>query len=246
MVSIKAMAECIGLDVSGEISIVKDFYGYSKIPPYERLSLKTQVSRLQNLRKHFHINCILVGTPDEPRNAIQQARVEHQQQEIDIAVHTLREVYANCDVGVGRVRQYEITDSDANGRSIIQDKWEAKDLAHEWTFPGDAIDVFFVPSFVGDSVGFSDYRGSCDKNSGIVTGCVIELSAGHGIGGTTTSPTTYQVTGLNLAHEVGHYFGLIDRLDPNNLMCGNFTPSTYLNDNQIDRIQTHCFMRSSC
>ena len=243
MVSIKAMAECIGLDVSGEIRIVKDFFGYTQAP--EPLSLKTQVSRLKNLRKNFHLNCILVGTSDHPRNASERQQVERQQQEIDIAVHTLRDIYANYDVGVGRVRQYEITDGDANGRSIIDDNDEAKALTEEWTFPGDALDVFFVQSYVGAVCGLSPYIGSCDKNFGRFTGCVIELSLAHG----TNFPGIYtfqQTTGRILAHEIGHYFGLIDRSDPNNLMCGTLTPSTYLNDAQTWRIKTHCFMRSSC
>jgi hypothetical protein len=243
MVSIKAMAECIGLEMSEEISIVKDFFGYTQAP--EPLSLKTQVSRLQNLRKHFHINCILVGTPDHPRNASQQQQVERQQQEIDIAVHTLRDIYANYDVGVGRVRQYEITDGNANGRSIIDDNDEAKALTEEWTFPGDALDVFFVQSYVGEVCGYSPYIGTCDKNFGRFTGCVIELSSGRG--GGVGSYTPQETTGLVLAHEIGHYFGLAERLhNPNNLMYQELTSGTELDDAQTWRIKTHCFMRSSC
>jgi hypothetical protein len=57
MVSIRQIASCIGL--SGNLSIIGDFFGYTRVPSGAPLSLLTQVRRLQ--QRHIHLNLIRVG-----------------------------------------------------------------------------------------------------------------------------------------------------------------------------------------
>src|SRR5882724_7557291 len=90
MASIKKLANCIGL--SGNISIIQDFYGYRTGAPTE-LSLLTQVRLLQ--AKHIHLNLIRTASFDAS-----------QQKEIDFGLLLMRNIYASVNLGVGRIQRF--------------------------------------------------------------------------------------------------------------------------------------------
>jgi hypothetical protein len=137
MASIKQLARCIGL--SGDISIVRDFYGYTSVPTEKQLSLLTQARLLKS--PHIHLNLIRVGTNENGWFS------DTDEQEIDAAVQIMRDIYATVSIGVGRVERYFITVAQAKGRDIIDSDDEATELTDEWSVPNDALDVFFVLKF---------------------------------------------------------------------------------------------------
>jgi hypothetical protein len=160
MASLRDTAECIG--VTGDFSVVRDFYGYlakpddpSPDPGFPNLSVLTQVRLLQG--RHVHLNLIRVGiesfTPDD-------------EAEIDGAVQLTRDLYEQVSLGIGRVLRFFVTTADANGHEHIGSDGEAEALTHDWTVPNDAIDVFFVRSFLVR--GFIQ-PGGCRQSRGPVT-----------------------------------------------------------------------------
>ena len=92
MASIRKIAQCIGL--SGQISIIRDFFGYWTGLP-KPLSLLTQVRLLQG--KHIHLNLIQVY-PFSFEDF----------QKMDAGLQFMREAYAAVNFGVGRIKHYTI------------------------------------------------------------------------------------------------------------------------------------------
>jgi hypothetical protein len=226
MASIRQMANCIGL--SGEIWLVKDFYGYWKGGP-KQLSLLKQVLLLKG--KHIHLNLIRVGIEsftNEGKN--------NDEQEINLAVQFTRDTYATVNLGIGRVERYEITTADAEGREHIDSDGEARELTRKWTVDNDALDVFFVLTYTGITIGLSKVDGSCNKHrKSPMTGSVVAIE---------DSPNT---TGFVLAHEVGHYLGLSHSdNDSTNLMFPVVPNGGNLTSNQGNKMREHCFVDSGC
>jgi hypothetical protein len=234
MASIKQLARCIGL--SGDISIIRDFYGYTKVPTGNQLSLLTQARLLKG--RHIHLNLIRVGTN------VNGWFSDADEQEIDSAVKIMRDIYATVSIGVGRVERYFITVAQAKGRDIIDSDDEAEELTDEWSVPNDALDVFFVLKFWvddnGTRAGLSTTEGSCDKNAKGMDGSVVTLE------GNTL------ITGQALAHEVGHYLGLDQDFrgnhspDPNNIMYFMSPNGGQLTGGQGGVMKLHCWMRNAC
>jgi hypothetical protein len=227
MPSIKELARCIGL--VGDIRVVRDFYGYRTGAPQE-LSLITQARLLQE--SHIHLNLIRVGFDSLPTTPIDEQSAA--EEEIDFAVQWMRDVYAAVNIGIGRVERYVIPIGEANGREIINDVSEAKDLVQEWTIPNDALDVFFVLQFLGGPSGWSGIDGPCDKN-GSYSGSVIAIEHDP------------DITGLTLAHEVGHYLGLDHEDAAGNLMfeMGNVV-NRNITASQAQTMRDHCFANTPC
>lgn len=234
MASLKQLARCIGL--SGNISIIRDFYGYTRVPAGRQLSLSTQARLIKS--SHMHLNLIRVGTNENGWFS------DIEEQEIDEAVQITRDIYATVNVGIGRVERYSITAAQANGQQDIDSDDEAEALTNEWAVPNDALDVFFVLTCGGDTIGRSKVDGSCDKdNNKGMDGSVIALE-----GDTST-------TGLVLAHEVGHYLGLkhtdedddLDDNDKTNLMFPSVDGNGgKLTGGQGGVMKEHCWMRAAC
>ncbi len=219
-VSLRDMAACIG--IVGNFSVVEDFFGYLSVPT--DLSLLDQVRRLQG--RYVNMNLIRVGV--EFFDAADEI-------EIDKAVQITRDTYATVNLGVGRVRRYFIADADANNHENIGSGGEAEDLTNEFTVSNNALDVFFVLTYAGDTVGSSAIDGPCDKDAKGMDGSVVALETG--------------LTHLVLAHEVGHYLGLEHREDDDdkdNLMFPSVPNGGNLTDSQGADMRDHCFVREPC
>ena len=219
MASLRNAAQCIGL--SGEISILKDFYGYwTKVPL--SFSLLAQVRLLQG--KHIHLNLIRTAAFDVSK-----------QKEIDFGLQTMRNIYATVNVGVGRIRRFIIPP----GHEVIDDTSEAQDLWNEFNGPNGAIDVFLARIITGDSAGKSPTPGSCDKDSKDDSGCVIAVEDNaDGLGLTL---------GQAIAHEVGHYLGLEhEEKLPDNLMYTSVLNGGKLYGGQGGVMVLHCSINGGC
>jgi hypothetical protein len=216
MASIRKQANCIGL--SGQVSIVRDFFGYWTGLP-KPLSLLTQVRLLQG--KHVHLNLI---------RTYPFSFAEFQG--IDAGLQFMREVYATVNVGVGRIKHYNINQG---GYEIIVDTDVAFDLMNSWSGPGDGIDVFLVLLIVGNAIGKSPTPGSCDKDAKNASGSVIGVfDSGIDIGTT-------------LAHEVGHYLGLEHETGlPDNLMYPQAPNGGKLYAGQGGVMRIHCAAKPGC
>jgi hypothetical protein len=234
MASLKQLARCIGL--SGDISIIRDFYGYTRVPTGTQLSLLTQARLLKN--PHIHLNLIRVGTNENGWFS------DAEEQEIDTAVQIMRNIYATVGIGIGRVERYSITAAQANGRQNIDSNDEAITLTDEWTVPNDALDVFFVLTYAMPTNGLSRTDGSCDKDAKGMDGSVVAIQ-----GDTTNQPL---ITGHTLAHEIGHYLGLDQDFDgnhspdPNNLMYFQVPNGGQLTGGQGGVMKLHCRMKAAC
>jgi hypothetical protein len=216
MASIRKLANCIGL--SGQLSIIRDFFGYSTGLP-KPLSLLTQARLLQG--KHIHLN-LIQAYPFKFSDF----------QKIDAGLQFMREVYATVNFGVGRIKHYDINQG---GYEIIVDNDVAYDLINSWSGPGDGIDVFLVLLIVGPSMGKSPVPGSCDKDSKNDSGSVIGVfDSGSDIGTT-------------LAHEVGHYLGLEHETElPDNLMYPSAPNGGKLYGGQGGVMRIHCAAQPGC
>jgi len=214
MASVRQAAQCIG--VSGEVSIIRDFYGYRTGAP-KQLSLLTQVRLLQV--KHIHLNLI--------RTAFLNDSVLKQ---IDVALQFMRDTYATVDIGVGRVKRFVVPQG---GFEIIMDDAVALDLFESFSAPGDGIDVFLVIAIAGLPMGGSPTDGSCDKDdkdSGVAIGV---FDSGTSLG-------------ITFAHETGHFLGLDHDGDPANLMFDSAPNGGKLNSGQGGVMKQHCSMRAGC
>ncbi len=219
MASLRGMAQCIG--ITGNFSVLHDFFGYTAAP--QDLSVLTQIRRLQG--RHVHMNLIRVGI---------ESFTAADELEIDGAVQFTRDTYATVNLGVGRVTRWFITTAQANGRDNIGSDGEAEDLTDEWTVDNHALDVFFVLTYAGTTIGLSRVDGPCDKDAKGMDGSVVAM---EGTGNTT---------GFVLAHEVGHYLGLSHTSNSNRLMFGTVPNGGQLSSSEGSDMRDHCFAESPC
>jgi hypothetical protein len=206
--SLREIATCVGLD--GTFKVVRDFFGYDTGPP-EQLSLKRQ---FELMNEHYvNINVILVGV---------ESFAHAERAEIDSAIAFMRRALAAVNFGIGPVRWFHIDTDEAAGREHIASDGEAKDLTREWTVDNYAIDVFFVLTYAGSTVGSAPRNGPEDKDIHRMSGVVLAIEG---------SPT---VTGNVLAREVCRYLGLKDSDTDNNLMFPSVPNGAHLTREQRD------------
>jgi hypothetical protein len=233
MASLRAAAACLGL--SRDFHVRRHFFGHRINTVEQDLSVATQLRLLRG--PHFHVNLIFVGS--------ERFEAGHRR-EAEEALLFLRRVYADANVGIGRVERHEIPVAAAKGFDDLESKDEAKALTHEFSFANDGVDVFMVvrlrlddPDQIGEGV--APVGGPCDKSKGPMSGVVFEVN-----------PFLLGVpdhTGRVLAHELGHYLGLehvegSDQAD--NVMFHGGPPGEGFTPEQVNTIKTHCFMRAGC
>jgi hypothetical protein len=216
------MANCINLD-RDSFKVARHFFGYRMGPP-AGTSLLTQVRRLQG--RHVHMNLIRVGSDQYDNDDLR---------EIDQAMAFTRDNYAQINLGVGRVKHYHITTADANNAEHINNDNEAEELTDDWTIDNDALDIFFVLTYSGSTIGLSRVDGPCNKDAKGMDGSVVAIEG---------DPNT---TGYVLAHEAGHYLGLgHTSSSPNNLMFDSVPNGGQLTNSQGADMRDHCFTDPAC
>ena len=227
---------------TGEMSLLRDFFGYTSPPPtsgpaaVEATSVQRQVSRLRGL--YIDLNLLTVGveaTLDLP--AVHRG--------LDIAVAAARETFASVGLGIGRIERWWFSVEDAGGFDEISSNDEASELWESFSYPQEngAIDVFVVRSL--HVAGRSPVDGACD-HSGKDTGLVI-LFAGGALG-----------IGATLAHEIGHYLCLAHAkehaedendpaaTDPFNIMNEPAPSHGTFTTKQGEIMRHHCMVRPPC
>jgi hypothetical protein len=220
VVSLRDIAGCIG--VAGNISLSRDFFGFLRGAP-TTVSLVTQVQRLQG--RHVHMNFIRVGSDQYDENDLA---------EMDSALQFTRDNYAQIGLGVGKIEHYAITTANAGGAENIDSDDEAEELTNDWTVSNSALDIFFVLTYAGKTIGLSRVRGPCDKNAKGMDGSVVAIEG------------NVNTTGYVLAHEAGHYLGLGHSTSSDNLMFGTVPNGGKLTSSQAAKMLVHCFVKSGC
>jgi len=233
MTSVRSVANnCLNL--SGNISIRRDVYGYIWGDLNRELSLKEHIELIQG--PSCNLCLFLVGHEPDFSGEFTQANTRRMQAAIDVA----RGIYAQVGFGIRKLYWRYIPSDEAGGYTVV-DASEATDLTEDYSGPNDGLDVFFVTN-VTDASGWSNVDGPCDKDAKGRTGSVLELS------------NSDSITGIVLGHEVGHYLGLEHAGDITNLMgddsdgdgIGSINgTSLNLSNNQGDTMKEHCSV-SNC
>ena len=252
MASLKTIMNGLGIDTNGNVSILGHFFGFirQQVPTDPAPTVQAQVSMLGQIhsvqQKHVHLNIIRVGF-----DAISGSTAQDQAlQRLDYAIYRTRKIYAQVNLGVGRVKHFFITAAQADGMDDLGSENEADDLIAAWSVPNDGIDAFVVRNisdsdFVGKA---ADIPGECDKtlkDDGVVAG-----EAGRPLDNFART----------FAHEIGHHLGLSHnhgdnpkcpgtKTGCNNLMaqtrcatsCGDGTRAAILlTSDQGETMRCHC------
>lgn len=218
--SLRSIAACIG--VTGDFSVSRDFFGFLRGAPSE-VSVETQIGRLKG--RHVHMNFIQVGS-DQFTGA--------DASEMDSALQFTRDNYAQVNLGIGRVEHFTINTAQADDAENINNDDEAEELTNDWTVPNSALDIFWVLTYSGTTIGLSRVDGPCDKNAKGMDGSVVAIEG------------SVNTTGFVLAHEAGHYLGLSHSGNSNNLMFGTVPNGGTLTNSQGSDMRDHCFTKSGC
>ena len=241
MASLRSLAACIG--VTGEFSVVRDFFGHGSPPPWRpvsednippsSLSLLTQIRRLQ--QPYFNINVVRVGTNSDgifAAEGVDDIDAAVHEKNVDSAVALAREIYGAIGVGIGRVERYGIRAADTH-YEVINSHAEAAELVDEKAGIGspDGIDVFVVFAYL-------DASGKCPPWQ--QTGVVVD-----------SEEKDFPYTAHTFSHELGHFFlGRGHENELSNLMTGDgaarVPTSTLLNANQIEKIKKHDKIHDAC
>ena len=197
------------LSVEGTLSVRRDIFGYIWGPIDRTLSVKNHLELIGGTA--FNLSIFLVGHEPDFSGEFSQDDARRMQAAID----WMRELYAQVGLGVRKLywRYIPMAEAITDTNDFTQvDQSGVQELTESFSGPNDGIDVFFVTSVIGAG-GFSfvnDFEGEggpCDKNvQDVRTGAVLELK------------NTDSFTGILLAHEVGHYLGLLHAGDVTNVM----------------------------
>jgi hypothetical protein len=151
--------------------------------------------------------------------------------EVSSAIATTRGLYSQVGLGLGTILFFAIPLAQTRGREDIDDDGEAQALTDEWTVDNLALDLFFVRTYAGATVGLSRVDGPCDKNAKGMDGSVVAVEE------------SVTATGFAAAHELAHYLGLgHEKTDPTNLMFTSFPNGGILRVDQGNNMKDHCFV----
>jgi hypothetical protein len=220
---------------AGPKSVARDLFGYrrGRIPTNPDgtdsfVSVKWWATRKFN--ESFSLNVVAVGI---------ESFNDGMWQEVDIAVHRMRQVYDAIGVGVRWAWPWYIATADAGGLDVITSSDEVNSLLEGWAVDNAGIDLYFPAGWsVGGLLGRSALPGPCpgEKDGKGKKGSVAGLT-----GALTSSRTA--------SHEVGHYLSLTHRnSSPTNLMCQTKFASSPkwqqvgLTSGQADDVKTHCMV----
>ena len=226
-------ASCLG--VAPPFSVRADVFGYIWGATTRDLRLDSHLALIKG--KAINLSLILVAHENDFSGEWTLAEAQRIQEAID----RMRELYAQVSVGVRKLYWQYIPVADAGGYSVV-DGGEATDLTEDWTGANDGIDVFLVNS-VTDADGWSNSDGPCDKNSKGRTGVVMEIYG------------DFDLTGILMAHEVGHYLRLGHASNITNVMgddsdgdgVGSIdSTSVNLTTAQGNTMKGSCFIRPNC
>lgn len=220
MHSLTAHFRCLGY--TGRRSVLHAFFGLRRAP--ETLSLRQQMERVR--RPHLlHLNMIRIGFDA----LLFQNEREAAEREVDLAVHRIRQIYDQVQIGVARVQHFSVNVLDADGFEHISGDGEADDLCDRYSVDNDGLDLFLVLTYSGSTIGSSPGGGDCDKD-GKGSGMVVAIES--------ADP---ELTATVCAHEMGHFLGYDDHSgDPNNLM--SLTGARGLTGSQGETFRSHCLI----
>jgi hypothetical protein len=153
------------------------------------------------------------------------------------AVEASRLIFSQptVDIGLGSVHLSGIPLADADGYQDIDSEEETKALRETFApSGGTAIDVFFVQTIAGPSVGITGVPTYCDADNDSASVVALEAST--------------DITGRALAHELTHYLGHYNHsTDHDNLMFGDVSNNgTTLTVSQGAVIRDHCILYWRC
>lgn len=241
MASIRALAGCIG--VNPPFSVLRDFLGFRRGSlPSDPSGATASVSLLDQARRlqgpHFHLNVIDIGSD-------QFTAADDMQ--VDYSVYRIRTIYAQVDVGVGRVLHWVVSHAQAGGLDAPTTTDQLTEVGHRWVVDNDGLDIAIpvamnVASNGGQILGQSPEPGPCvTKDSKDMNGSVVGLFGS-------------EQTARSFAHEIGHNLGLDHRNGTRNLMAqtGSIPAGVGLRDaeqltaDQGTTIKGHCLMRPGC
>jgi hypothetical protein len=229
MFTLRQMAMCLHgpFEVIGSISVLSDIFGVSSAP--KPLSLLARAGELAG--KVVDVNLIRSGDESMIDDAGDVVLLLG-------ALGLAAEIFAQVDLALRVASHFVIPGGDWE---FIDTDSEAQALTEEWSFPGDAVDVFLVGEIAGLEVGVSPIGGTCEKGrTGRFTGVVIGLEE------------DVETTGQAIAHEVAHYLGLNlpfggqHSADPDNLMFPKVPNGAQLTAAQGQVMKQHCFVRTRC
>jgi len=207
------------LGLNGAFSVTTDLCGYQYrdadgsvfgtlkaadvLPRSNRPVTRSLTQHLRSLEgRAFDMVLILVDHENDFSASVTLDQVTKMQYAVQVA----RDIYAQQGVGVRRVIWQRIPRASVGSYADLTDRAEAKSLTDDWNGPPSGIDVFLVQT-LGDADGWSDLPGPCNKDeTDDLTGAVLELAFDR------------HITGILLAHEVGHYLGLAHTTSITNVM----------------------------
>lgn len=221
---------------TGTISVYRDLFGY----PWGGISRDVRVRRhIENIRGNAINLCVFfVGHKPGFSGSYTAAQAVSTQHAIDL----MRELYEQADLGVRRIF-WRYIDEDDVGTYLSVNAAQATDLTEDYSGPNDGIDLFMVQN-ISDAGGWSNSDGPCDKDDNGRTGAVCEV---------TTAPDDF--LGILVAHEVGHYLGLVHTNSATNLMgvdsnndgIGEITlNSRVITSSQRTTMLSSCWVRDPC
>jgi hypothetical protein len=257
MASLREIADCI--DAPGDFSVLEHVFGFwrRRVPadpaaPGSPGWEDTSVSVLEQIRllqgEFYNLNIIKVGW-----DQFSDATRADMDERADYAVYRAHDIYAQEDIGVGRVRFWVVDSADADGLDTLTTDDELDQLTDEWSVDNDGLDVFIpfnmsIPTDGGNLLGRSEIDGPCEKE-------YDEKERDASVVG----PWTSMSLSRTFSHENGHYLGLEHPDDQNSVPLrlmtqtgaalgngGSLRTSVDLTTAEGDDCRDHCSIHEGC